>query len=66
MAFITGSDETSTLEYTLFPKTYNNYPDIQRGDLLKIRGNVERRLDQIQVIVDKIKKLNEEENSNEE
>ena len=66
MAFITGSDETSTLEYTLFPKTYNNYPDIQRGDLLKIRGNVERRLDQIQVIVNKIKKLNEEENSNEE
>ena len=66
MAFITGSDETSTLEYTVFPKTYNNYPDIQRGDLLKIRGNVERRLDQIQVIVNKIKKLNEEENSNEE
>ena len=66
MAFITGSDETSTLEYTLFPKLYNQYSNIQRGDLLKIRGNVERRLDQIQIIVDKIKKLNEEENSNEE
>ncbi|MBO5120849.1 MAG: DNA polymerase III subunit alpha, partial [Bacilli bacterium] len=66
MAFITGSDETSTLEYTLFPKIYNQYSNIQRGDLLKIRGNVERRLDQIQIIVDKIKKLNEEENINEE
>lgn len=61
MAFITGSDETTTLEYTLFPKTYNKYPDIQRGDLLKVRGNVERRLDQIQIIVDKIKRLTEEE-----
>ena len=57
MAFITGSDETSTMEYTLFPKIYNQYSNIQRGDLLKIRGNVERRLDQIQIIVDKIKKL---------
>jgi DNA polymerase-3 subunit alpha len=66
MAFITGSDETATLEYTLFPKLYNQYSNIQRGDLLKIRGNVERRLDQIQIIVDKIKKLNEEENINEE
>ena len=66
MAFITGSDETSTMEYTLFPRTYNLYPDIEKGDLLKIRGNVERRLDQIQVIVEKIKKLNKEGDQNEE
>ena len=66
MAFITGSDETATLEYTLFPKTYNMYFPIERGELLKIRGNVERRLDQIQIIVEKIKKLNEKEEENEE
>ena len=66
MAFITGSDETSTMEYTLFPKTYNLYFPIERGELLKIRGNVERRLDQIQIIVEKIKKLNEKEEENEE
>ena len=41
------------------------YSNIEKGQLLKIRGNVERRLDQIQVIVEKIKVLNEEE-SNEE
>jgi hypothetical protein len=23
MAFITGSDETATMEFTLFPKTFN-------------------------------------------
>ena len=65
MAFITGSDETATMEFTLFPKTFNMYSNIEKGQLLKIRGNVERRLDQIQVIVEKIKVLNEEE-SNEE
>ena len=62
MAFITGSDETGTIEYTLFPKTYNNYPDIEVGSLLKVRGNVERRLDQIQIIVEKIKDLKGEAN----
>ena len=65
MAFITGSDETSTMEYTLFPKVFNNYPDIERGNLLKIRGNVERRLNQIQIIVDKIKNLKEDNNDKE-
>ena len=65
MAFITGSDETATVEYTLFPKVYNNYPNIEAGDLLKIRGNVERRLDQIQVIVEKIKFLDKGEEQDE-
>ena len=60
MAFITGSDETGSMDYTLFPKVYKEYSNIQRGDLLKIRGNVERRLDQYQIIVEKIKYLQEE------
>ena len=30
-----------------------------KGDLLKIRGTVERRLDQIQIVVEKIKYLEE-------
>ena len=62
MAFFTGSDETSTQEYTLFPKTYEMYPNISKGDLLKVRGTVERRLDQYQIIVEKIKYLEGEEN----
>lgn len=60
MAFITGSDETGTMDYTLFPKVYKEYSNIQKGDLLKIRGNVERRLDQLQIIVERIKNLQEE------
>ncbi|MDD5888514.1 MAG: DNA polymerase III subunit alpha [bacterium] len=60
MAFITGSDETGTMDYTLFPKTYKEYSNIQRGELLKVRGTVERRLNQYQIIVEKIKRLQEE------
>lgn len=65
MAFITGSDETSTMEYTLFPKTYNEYISLEKGDLIKVRGNVERRLDQIQIIVEKIKFLSKGEEQDE-
>ncbi len=65
MAFITGSDETTTIEYTLFPKTFDMYQTLERGDLLKIRGNVERRLDQLQIIVEKIKFLNKGEGQDE-
>lgn len=57
MAFLTGSDETTTMEYTLFPKAYNEYSDIQKGDLLKVRGRVEKRLNQYQIIVEKVRNL---------
>ena len=61
MAFLTGSDETTMIDFTLFPKVYEVYPDLSRGDILKIRGNVEKRLDEWQIIVNKIKKLNGDE-----
>lgn len=57
MAFITGSDETASLEYTLFSKVYNEIPNLQKGDIVKIRGTVEKRLEQIQIIVEKIKRI---------
>lgn len=65
MAFITGSDETGTMDFTLFPKVYRMYEIIEKGDLLKIRGNVEKRLDQYQVIVQKIKYLKERDEDDE-
>ncbi len=66
MAFITGSDETGTMEYTLFPRTFNLYPNIEKGDLLKVRGSVEKRLNQIQIVVNKIKYLKDKDKNNEE
>ena len=41
---------------------FNDYQNINRGSLLKVRGKVERRLDEIQIIADKIKFLEGEEN----
>ena len=57
MAFVTGSDSTATLEYTLFPRVYKLFSDIKPGDLLKVVGKVEKRLDQIQIVASKIEYL---------
>lgn len=58
MQFITGSDENGVVEYTIFPRVFNLYPNITKGDILKIRGTVERRLQEVHIIAKKIEKLN--------
>lgn len=60
MAFVVGSDETMMRDYTLFPKEYSKYSDISKGDILKIRGNVERRYNDYQIVVNYIDKLSGE------
>ena len=57
MLFITGSDEISSVDLTLFPKTYKKYNNIEVGNILLIKGNVEKRFDKIKVIVNEIKTL---------
>ncbi len=57
MAFLTASDEIQSMNYTLFPKTYQMYADISRGEVVKIIGSVEKRLNEIQIIVDKIERV---------
>ena len=61
MAFITGSDETGSMEFTVFPKTFTNYQTLSRGNIIKVRGKVEKRLNELQVIVDRIRVLQGEE-----
>lgn len=58
MLFITGSDETSTLEFVLFPR---QFCDIMIGSIYVVDGRVERRLDKYQVIVSRIRKVENEE-----
>ncbi len=62
MAFITGSDDTGSREFTLFPNRFKMYSEIEVGNLLKVRGNVEKRLNEYQIIIDKIKYLEGENN----
>ena len=58
MAFITGSDEISTIDIVMFPATYSKYNDINNNDILKINGRVEKRFDKYQIVVSDIEKLN--------
>jgi DNA polymerase III alpha subunit len=57
MLFITGSDEISTVDVVLFPAIYENYPNIQIGDVLGINARVEKRFDKYQLVVNTIKHL---------
>ena len=58
MMFFVGSDEESVMDFTLFPKTYKEYFDIKKGDIVKILGKVEKRNGSYQIIVSKVEKLN--------
>ena len=62
MAFITGSDESGSNEFVLFPKIFNNYDTIKIGNILKINGKVEKRFDNTQVVVSKVEVLQGENN----
>jgi len=58
MAFLTGSDEQTNTQYILFPKVYNLYNYLERSNIIKVEGKVEKRLNELQIIVDKITLLN--------
>ena len=64
MAFITGSDETGILDFIFFPKTYKLYMDLTKGDICMFSGTVEKRYDELQLVVNKVTYLrrNNEEN----
>ena len=57
MAFISGSDELSTVDIVLFPKIYQKYNMINSGDIIFIKGKVEKRFDKYQIVVNEIQKL---------
>ena len=58
MMFITGSDELSKIDIVVFPKTYNEIPKVENGNIIKIKGKVEKRYDEYQIIANNIIKLN--------
>ncbi|MFA6776940.1 MAG: DNA polymerase III subunit alpha [Bacilli bacterium] len=54
MAFLQISDETGKLDYIIFPNRIGYINQIKAGDLLKISGKVEKRLDKYQIIINTI------------
>lgn len=57
MCFITGSDEVSDIDITVFPNKYNLVSDIEKGNIVLITGKVEKRIAKYEIILEKIKKL---------
>ena len=64
MAFVTSSDETGQIDFIFFPRVYKNNMDIKKGDICIFTGTVEKRYDELQLVVSKInyiRRENEEE-----
>lgn len=57
MAFISASDETIRGEFTCFESVMPSLNFIKKGDLVKVKGRVEKRLDKYSVIVQQIEKI---------
>ena len=54
MAFLEISDETGKIDACIFPNRIDYANRIQKGDLLKVFGKVEKRFDKYQIVVNKI------------
>lgn len=59
MSFFTGSDESGKIEFICFPKTHASYNYIEQSNVVKVYGKVEKRLNEMQIIAEKIEVLNE-------
>ena len=54
MYFITGSDDTATCEFILFP---NNDIEINSKNIYLTKGKVEKRYDKYQIIINQIRRI---------
>ena len=59
MAFYLASDDTAQTDLTLFPKAYEKYKNIDKGEIVLVKGEVQRRFDKYQIIVNEIKRIND-------
>lgn len=57
MCFLNVSDETESIDLTLFPKVYKENININDGNVILVNGKVEKRYEKYQIVVNKIKIL---------
>ena len=57
MAFITASDEYGQTSLTMFPNTYKTHKNINKKDIIRVFGRVEKRFDQYQIVINSLKIL---------
>ena len=58
MAFVNGVDGTGNINITVFPNKYDLIKEYNKNDILLINGRVEKRFNEYQIILNKVKKLN--------
>ncbi len=57
MMFISASDELASIDLTIFPNLYEECKSIQKGEVILAKARVEKRFDQYQLIVNKVKRI---------
>ena len=57
MCFVTGSDELESIDVVIFPEMYKKYNDIKIGDIIRVKGRVEKRFDKYQITANEIEKI---------
>ena len=57
MAFLDLSDDTGKISCTIFPKKTSYLNDLKVGDIVKIKGQVQKRLDKYQIILENLTKI---------
>jgi len=57
MLFMDGVDEITKVDLVLFPAIYEKHNYIEKGNVLKIFGKVEKRFDRYQIVVSDVKVL---------
>ena len=57
MAFLDLSDDTGKISCTVFPKKTSYLNELKIGDIVKIKGQVQKRLDNYQIILEKLTKI---------
>ena len=58
MCFITGSDEITRVDITIFPRLYEKVPDeLDEGKIIYVIGKVQKRFDKLQIVADDLKIL---------
>lgn len=57
MAFITSSDEYGEVDMVMFPKIYERFYNLSRGEVVLVTAKVEKRINEYQLIVNNIERF---------
>lgn len=57
MGFISGSDEMLSIDVVLFPRAFVKYGNVEKGNIIKVLGKIEKRFDQLQIMATEIQVL---------